>query len=75
MTCDVMRAAIAFKWQAYGRTKWRSMVFVSVVYFATYIISVFMLLNEQDEMDSGVTNESLTMYTVVAIVLFAITSV
>ena len=24
--CDIMRAAIAFKWHAYGKRKWRAMV-------------------------------------------------
>ena len=44
MSTDVMRAAIAFKWQAFGRTMWLEQLVVLVIFFFTYIPGVYCIL-------------------------------
>ena len=44
MDTRVMRAAIAFKWQAFGRVMWLREVAILACFFATYIAGVHMLL-------------------------------
>jgi len=70
-----MRVAVAFKWQAYGLAKWRRMLLVFVLYFATYIASVFMLHDVQEKLDNGESNEWLMYYHWLAIAIFGVTSV
>ena len=36
MSTDVMRAAIAFKWQAFGRTMWLEQLVVFVIFFSRH---------------------------------------
>lgn len=44
ITCDVMRAAIAFKWQTYGHSRWVMQVVTFTTFFVCYLISLFLLL-------------------------------
>ena len=43
---DVMRAAIGFKWQAYGEATWRQQAFLYAFFFFTYVMSCLYLVED-----------------------------
>lgn len=75
ISCDIMRAAIAFKWRAYGQRKWRVMVSKISVFFLCYITSLFLLLDSQQAIEYGTASEHADSWWWLGLLLFCVTTV
>jgi len=53
ITCDVMRAAIAYKWQAFGYRQWVNQLITFAIFFGAYLFSLFLLLSRPKAVSIG----------------------